>query len=78
METTTYLDWLGAAEKALQELTARKRKVFVTGLSMGGVLTMNLVRLLWLNNSYHVSTLDNDKDVILQWAGDFFTELARS
>ena len=46
METTTYLDWLGAAEKALQELTARKRKVFVTDLSMGGVLTMNLVRLL--------------------------------
>jgi carboxylesterase len=36
------------------------------------------VRLLWLNNSYHVSTLDNDKDLILQRAGDFFTELARS
>jgi carboxylesterase len=189
METTSYLDWLGAAEKALQDLTARKRKVFVTGLSMGGVLTLNLaarfpalvsgivpisapagvlpeaiaelismgqaptripgigsdikapgvkelayeetpvaclrqlyvlvaattdllhkiacptlvihsredhlvsmanakriaasvssddVRLLWLNNSYHVSTLDNDKELILQRAGDFFTELARS
>jgi carboxylesterase len=36
------------------------------------------VRLLWLNNSYHVSTLDNDKELILQRAGDFFTELARS
>jgi carboxylesterase len=189
MEATGYLDWLGGAEKALQDLAARKRKVFVTGLSMGGVLTLNLaarfpalvsgivpisapagvlpeafaelilmnpappripgigsdikapgvkelayaetpvacvrqlyvliaattdllhkiscptlvihsredhlvpvanakriaanvssddVRLLWLNNSYHVSTLDNDKDLILRRAGDFFTELAGS
>ena len=189
METTGYLDWLGAAEKALHELAARKRKVFVTGLSMGGLLTLNLaarfpalvsaaapisapagvlsegiaelvlmnpappripgigsdikapgvkelayaetpvacikqlyilvaattdllhkiacptlvihsredhlvpaanakrivasvssddVRLLWLNNSYHVSTLDNDKDLIVRRVGEFFTALAES
>ncbi len=42
METTGYLDWVGEAEKALHELAARKRRVFVTGLSMGGSLTLNL------------------------------------
>src|SRR5579872_907777 len=42
METTGYLDWVGEAEKALRELAARKRLVFVTGLSMGGSLTLNL------------------------------------
>ena len=189
METTGYLDWLGAAETALQELAGRKSKVFVAGLSMGGVLTLNLaarfpklvsaivpisapanllpeaiadlvlmgaapkripgigsdikapgvkelayeetpvacvrqlyilcaattdllhrivcptlvihsredhlvsmanakkiaasvasddVRLLWLDNSYHVSTLDNDKDLIVERAGEFFTHYARS
>ncbi len=42
METTGYLDWLGGAEEALRTLAARKRKVFVTGLSVGGTLTLNL------------------------------------
>lgn len=187
METTGYLDWLGEAERALKELAARKRLVFVTGLSMGGTLTLNLaarfrdivkgaapiagaagilgpgfatalfanpapkrlpgigsdvkdpnakelaypevpvrclaevtvlisatgallgdivcpllvvqaredhvvpaanankivnsvmsddVRLLWLNDSYHVATIDNDKDLIVERVGKFFTELA--
>ncbi|MBP0614318.1 alpha/beta hydrolase [Jiella mangrovi] len=187
METTGYLDWLGEAEAALTALAARKRKVFVTGLSMGGTLTLNLgarfgdrvagiapiaaaagqlteafaevmmlnprpkrlpgigsdikapgveelayqevpvkcmadavalfaatsdlmgritcpclvihgredhivpasnalkivnaiasddIRLLWLNESYHVATLDNDKDVIVDRVGSFFSELA--
>jgi carboxylesterase len=187
METTGYLDWLGEAERALHELAARKRKVFVTGLSMGGTLTLNLaarfpkqvgaiatvaaaaglmsegfpevlamnpapkrlpgigsdmktkdmvelaykevpvvcmrevsvlasmtqallgriacptliihsredhvvpprnamnvveairsddIRLLWLNNSYHVATIDNDKDLIVDRVGAFFTEMA--
>jgi len=187
METTTYLDWLAAAEEALKALAARKRKVFVTGLSMGGTLTLNLgarhgslisgiapiagavgplsegfaealfinpapkrlpgigsdikapdvtelayaevpvakmndvsvlimatssllpritapvlvihgredhvvpaanamrivnavssseVRLLWLDESYHVATLDNDKDLIVARVGGFFAELA--
>jgi carboxylesterase len=187
METTGYLDWVGEAEKALQELAARKRLVFVTGLSMGGSLTLNLaarfpaivkamapiaapaglmsegiaqvlslnpapkripgigsdikkpdvvelayaevpvaclrevtllisltrdllhnikcpslviqaredhvvpaanamqivqtirsddIRLLWLNDSYHVATLDNDKELIIQRVGDFFREIA--
>ena len=35
------------------------------------------IRLLWLNNSYHVATLDNDKDLIVQRVGEFFTEIAR-
>jgi carboxylesterase len=187
MEATTYLDWLGEAERALHDLAKRKRKVFVTGLSMGGSLTLNLagrfpelvaamapiaaaagtitegfasalalnpapkrlpgigsdikapdvfelaypevplscmrdvtvlismtrgylsrivcpalvihsredhvvppvnaldvvgmiksddIRLLWLNNSYHVATLDNDKELILDRVGAFFTEMA--
>ncbi|MGC8524160.1 MAG: alpha/beta hydrolase [Acidibrevibacterium sp.] len=187
METTGYLDWLGEAERALHDLVQRKRKVFVTGLSMGGTLTLNLaarfpsevsaiapiaaaaglasealsdalainpapkrlpgigsdikapgvvelayketpvaclrevtvlismtrgmlsrivcpslvihsredhvvpprnamdivemiraddIRLLWLNNSYHVATLDNDKALILDRVGAFFREMA--
>jgi carboxylesterase len=187
METTGYLDWLGEAEAALHALAKRKAKVFVTGLSMGGTLTLNLaarfprlvqgvapiaaavgvfaeafsevlminpapkrvpgigsdikdpsakelayeevpvrcmgeivvlvnatsnllhkitcpvlivqgrddhvvapanattiamtvrsndVRLLWLDESYHVSTLDNDKDLIVERVGRFFSELA--
>lgn len=30
------------------------------------------VRLIWLNDSYHVATLDNDKDEIVTHAGEFF------
>lgn len=186
METTGYLDWVGEAEAALTSLAARKRKVFVAGLSMGGTLTLNLaarfpdlvagiapiaaaagqltepfaealmlnprpkrlpgigsdikaegvvelaypevpvacmaeavvlfaatsdllariacpclvvhgredhvvpaanalkivnavssddIRLLWLNESYHVATLDNDKDLIIDRLGAFFTEI---
>ena len=189
METTGYLDWMGGAEKALRELAERKSKVFVTGLSMGGTLTVNLaarcpdlvagiapiaapvglmtdaiagvlalnpapkripgigsdikapgvkelayeevpmnclrevsvlisltrdlmhkivcpalvlharedhvvpavnameivrtissddIRLLWLNNSYHVATLDNDKDLIVDRVGRFFSETANT
>ncbi len=29
------------------------------------------VRLLWLNESYHVATLDNDKDMIVTHTGEF-------
>jgi carboxylesterase len=189
MEATGYMDWVGEAEKALHELAARKRLVFVTGLSMGGTLTLNLaarfpkivkaiapiaapaglmnegiaqvlslnpaphripgigsdikapgvaelayaevpvsclrevtilvaltrdllhkitcpsliiqaredhvvpavnamqivqtirsddVRLLWLNESYHVATLDNDKDLIIDRVGGFFSEMAQA
>lgn len=189
METTNYLDWLGHVEDALQALAQRSRKVFVTGLSMGGTLTLNLaarfpqqvsgiapiaaavgplsealaglavdrgaprrvpgigsdikapgvqelaygevpvacmrslltligatrdllhtikcptlvihgredhvvpaanamnivtrvgaddVRLLWLNESYHVATLDNDKDLIVERVGGLFAELAKA
>lgn len=42
MAATGYLDWLGTAEDALAELAARGRPVFVTGLSMGGMLTLAL------------------------------------
>jgi len=34
------------------------------------------IRLLWLNESYHVATLDNDKELIIQRVGDFFREIA--
>lgn len=189
MATTGYLDWMGEAERALRELAGRRKKVFVTGLSMGGTLTLNLaarcpelvtaiapiaaaagllteafagvlamnpapdripgigsdikapgvkelayeevpvpcmreisvlisltrdlmhkivcptlvihsredhivppanalevvktiaaddVRLLWLRNSYHVATLDNDKDLIVDRVGTFFAEMAKT
>ncbi|WP_300302679.1 hypothetical protein [Ferrovibrio sp.] len=34
------------------------------------------VRLLWLADSYHVATLDNDKDFIVERAGKFISEIA--
>jgi carboxylesterase len=189
METTGYFDWVGEAERALHQLAARKRRVFVTGLSMGGSLTLNLaarfpeivsaiapiaapaglmnegtaqvlsrnpapkripgigsdikapgvselaypevpvaclrevtllvsltrdllhnlkcpaliiqaredhivpavnamqivqmirsddIRLLWLNHSYHVATLDNDKELVIDRVGSFFSEMAQA
>ncbi|GAC1429610.1 MAG: hypothetical protein PVS3B3_12980 [Ktedonobacteraceae bacterium] len=32
--------------------------------------------MLWLENSYHVATLDNDKDLIVQKSGEFIKEHA--
>ncbi len=189
MEATSYLDWMGEVERALRELARRSRRVFVTGLSMGGTLTLNLaarfpdlvhaiapiasaagltsngfanvltlnpgprrvpgigsdikapgvtevayhevpvaslreviilvsltrdllhkvvcptlvihahedhvvpavnamqvvktiksddIRLLWLRNSYHVATLDNDRDLIVERVGGFFAEIANA
>lgn len=46
MATTGFLDWLGSAEEALRELSGGRRKVFVTGLSMGGTLCLNLAARL--------------------------------
>jgi carboxylesterase len=34
------------------------------------------IRLLWLKNSYHVATLDHDKDLIVDRVGGFFGEIA--
>ncbi len=42
METTGPLDWLASAEDAMHDLVARKKQVYVAGLSMGGALTLNL------------------------------------
>lgn len=42
MEKTGYRDWLAGAERALEELSARARNVFVAGLSMGGTIALNL------------------------------------
>jgi carboxylesterase len=189
MEKTGYRDWLGEAERALHDLAKRSSRVFVTGLSMGGTITLNLaarfpslvhaiapiaapvglmndgtatvlsldplprrvagmgsdvkapgvretayaevpvaclrevtilvavtrdllhkvvaptlvihahedhvvpaanamevvktiksddIRLLWLTNSYHVATLDNDKDLIVERVGGFFNEMANA
>lgn len=42
MEKTDFLDWLGGAVAALKTLAERGDPVFVTGLSMGGTLTLGL------------------------------------
>jgi carboxylesterase len=187
MEKTGYRDWLGEAERVLHDLARRSSRVFVTGLSMGGAIALNLaarfpdlvhaiapiaapvglmndnsamvlsldplprrvpgigsdikapgveevayseipvvcirevtilvavtrdllyrvtcptlvvharedhvvptanaievvrtigsddIRLLWLNNSYHVATLDHDKELIAERIGTFFAEVA--
>lgn len=35
------------------------------------------IRLLWLENSYHVATIDYDKDIIVRRTGAFVHELSR-
>ncbi|MGM7721599.1 alpha/beta hydrolase [Metabacillus sp. Hm71] len=42
METTTYHDWVASVEEGLQWLEERCETIFVTGLSMGGTLTLYL------------------------------------
>ena len=45
LEKTKWEDWYGSAELALQELCEQCEKVFVLGLSMGGLLTLHLASL---------------------------------
>ncbi|MGV2938325.1 alpha/beta hydrolase [Mesobacillus sp. LC4] len=40
MEQTTYQDWIASVEEGFKWLKARCDKVYVTGLSMGGTLTL--------------------------------------
>ena len=42
MSTKTWQEWTGEAEKALKDLLGRCDKVFITGLSMGGTITLYL------------------------------------
>ena len=42
MATTTWRDWVASAEEGLRELKARCDRVFVAGLSMGGLITLHL------------------------------------
>src|SRR5690625_132773 len=40
MEKTTYEDWIASVEEGYQWLEERCEKIVVTGLSMGGTLTL--------------------------------------
>jgi len=42
MALRRYTEWTGEAERALQELNGKCRQIFVTGLSMGGSITLYL------------------------------------
>lgn len=42
MRSTTYADWLAAAERAVDTLTEACRAVVVCGFSMGGTLTLDI------------------------------------
>jgi carboxylesterase len=42
MASRKYTEWTGEAERAFEEIAARCDRVFVTGLSMGGTLTLYL------------------------------------
>ena len=39
-------------------------------------ISSDIVHLEWLNESYHVATLDNDKDLIVDSMGNFFNKIA--
>ncbi len=42
MALRKYTEWTGEAERALQELRGQCERIFVTGLSMGGTITLHL------------------------------------
>jgi len=42
MARTGWRDWVASAEEGLRELQRRRDKVFVAGLSMGGLITLHL------------------------------------
>ena len=42
MARTGWRDWVGSAEEGLRELQRRCERVFVAGLSMGGLITLHL------------------------------------
>lgn len=42
METKSYLDWIRSVEEGLEKLRQTCSQIFVTGLSMGGTLTLYL------------------------------------
>lgn len=56
MERTTWRDWLGAAEAALREMMALHPRVDVVGLSMGGLIALNLAARFPVNRAVCIST----------------------
>lgn len=56
MERTGWRDWLGAAQKALEEMLARHARVDVAGLSMGGLLALDLAARYPVNRAVCIST----------------------
>lgn len=55
MATTGWRDWVGSAEKALQELQDSCEKIFVSGLSTGGLITLHLAAHHPLNGAIVMS-----------------------
>lgn len=45
---------------------------------LAGLVSSNDIRVRWLDNSYHVATLDNDKDLIVDSIGRFFSDIIAS
>jgi carboxylesterase len=47
------------------------------GRIIPSLLTVNRVESLWLDNSYHVATIDHDKDLICEGACNFISSIIR-
>lgn len=76
---------IAATESLLQKVTCptlaiHSREDHVVPAANGRRIAQEVssqdVRLLWLDNSYHVATLDNDKDLIVDRCGRFIAEIA--
>lgn len=76
---------MGATGNLLQKVTCptlviQSRDDHVLPPSNGPLILQSVssrdVRIFWLENSYHVATLDNDKDIIVDRIGRFVNELA--
>jgi len=65
MEQTTYQDWIDSVEEGYQWLKERCDTIFVTGLSMGGTLTLHLAEtypeirgIVLINAAIEVPTME--------------------
>lgn len=65
METTTYEDWIASIEDGFQWLKERCDTIFVTGLSMGGTLTLYMAEkypeiraIIPINAAVDIPTMD--------------------
>lgn len=70
LEQTTFEDWIASLEEGYQKLKERCETIFVTGLSMGGTLTLHMAEkhpdikaIIPINAAIEIPTLEGVKNL---------------